>query len=365
MVVVINVGELILKGGNRSFFERQLEKNIRSVFSKIKLEKIGGGTYLLGTEEKENIVREKLQKVFGIANFYFVSISESGIDSIKKEFLNLIKGKKFSSFKIEARRADKNLPFDSAEVNNIAGEYIRTKSGAKVDLKNPDITLFADIFKSETYLYFEKISGAGGLPVGSSGKVLSLISSGIDSPVASWLMLKRGCDVDLIHFHSYPQTNRESIENVKALAEKLENWGFRGKLFLFPLFEIQKELFKKLKENEKKYLVLLYRYFMLKIAEEKTKEIGARALVTGDNLGQVASQTISNLTALDKVVDMSIFRPLLGFDKKESTDLAKKIGTYDISIRPADDCCSLFVPNHPETSARFEDIQKLANKVKM
>ena len=365
MVVLFNVGEIILKGGNRGFFERVLEKNIRVAAPSLNLSKISGGTYRCETDETDYVLREKLRKIFGIANFYFAFPVESDIEAIKKEAWRLIRNKKFSSFKIDARRADKDLLFDSAEVNSAVGEFIRLKSGAKVDLKNPELTCFVDIFKRESYLYFEKIAGAGGLPVGTSGKVLSLISSGIDSPAASWLMLKRGCDLYIIHFHSYPQTSRESIENVKELERVLKEWGMRGKLFLVPLLEIQKELFKKLNENEKKYLVLLYRYFMLKIAEEKAKEIEARVLVTGDNLGQVASQTIPNLIALDETVKMSIFRPLLSFDKKEIMDLARKIGTYDISIRPADDCCSLFVPRHPQTSAKFSDIQKLAKKIKV
>lgn len=369
MVILVHYGELALKGANRPFFERLLRENISKVFSfgGCKFKNIGGGLLITGFNGSEEDAEKDLSKIFGIANFSFVIPVASDISAISESLWRGVKDKKFASFKIETRRADKDLSFDSSDVNKAVGEFIRIKSGAKVDLENPELTCFVEIFRKESYLYFEKFPGAGGLPVGSGGRVLVLLSSGIDSPVAAWRMLKRGCDVDFIHFHGYPQTSRETLENVKELTGVLKMWGAKGRLFLAPFLEIQKELFKKLsegEEGEKEYLVLLYRYFMLRIAEMKAEEIGAQALVTGDNLGQVASQTVPNLIALDKAVRMSIFRPLLGFDKKEIIVCAREIGTYEISIRPGDDCCTLFVPRHPKISASFSDIQKLAKKIK-
>ncbi|MBU4141705.1 tRNA 4-thiouridine(8) synthase ThiI, partial [Patescibacteria group bacterium] len=234
-------------------------------------------------------------------------------------------------------------------------EKLKVKSEKlKVKLKNPDINCFIEIVEGKALIYFEKIKGLGGLPVGTSGKVLSLISSGFDSPVAAWRLMKRGARVDFIHFHSYPRTSKASINNVKNLIKILNKYQFNSILYLAPLLDIQREIFAKCEERLR---IILYRRFMFRIAEILAWKIGAGALVTGESLGQVASQTLENIGVANNAVSIPIFRPFIGADKIEIIDEAKKIGTYEFSSQPYEDCCSLFTPRHPATKARLGQVE--------
>ncbi|OWK26902.1 MAG: tRNA 4-thiouridine(8) synthase ThiI [Parcubacteria group bacterium GW2011_GWA2_38_13b] len=379
MLILIHYGEIGLKKGNRAFFERKLVENIQAALE-------GCGDFFVTREtgriiasENNNTVNNiekiagKLKKVFGIAHFSFAYeypiINRGGIESavngLCEKIYNIYKNRNMETgnktFRIKTQRSDKKFPLTSQKLNEQIGDFMVKKTGMKVDLENSDLTIFAEITRKSAYVYFEKIKGPGGLPVGTNGEVLTLISSGIDSPVAAWYLMKRGARANFIHFHSYPQTNKASIDNVKEIIGRLNGWQMKNcKLFLIPLLEIQKDIIKKAPED---YRVMMYRYFMLILAEKLARDNGCKALVTGESLGQVASQTIDNIFALDGFVGMPIFRPLIGMDKEEIIIKAKNIETYGISIRPYGDCCSFFVPKHPVTKANSGMILNVAEKI--
>lgn len=380
MFILIHYGEIGLKKGNRAFFERKLAENIKTALKDcgdflVKRE-IGRITAESKTEDAKLKIDEitgRLKKVFGIAHFSFVcehTIADTEnmeliVRKLCEKIYSIYKDKKRDAlnktFKIKTQRSDKNFPLTSQELNEQIGDFIITKTGMKVDLENPDLTIFVEITRKVAYVYFEKIKGPRGLPVGTSGKILTLISSGIDSPVAAWYLMKRGAWTDFVHFHSYPQTSKASIDNVKEIVGRLNEWQNGScKLFLVPLLDIQKDIIEKAPED---YRVIMYRYFMLILAEKLALDNGCKALVTGESLGQVASQTIDNICVLDGFAGMPVFRPLIGMDKEEIINKAKNIGTYDISIRPYGDCCSFFVPEHPVTKARSDTILNIVQKI--
>lgn len=397
-IIIIHYAEIALKGENRREFEKKLVENIRYVFKNIEYEsikRISGRIliYLLGAffchpeppaggegfrYLKDSIIINytiALNHVFGISHFSFGWEINADLEEIKKTLTEMMKKeinrrlaekKETKTFRITTRRAEKNFPLTSDQINYKVGEYVlenvkyqmlnvKTEQGKlKVNLKNSDINCFIEIVDGKALLYFDKIKGLGGLPVGVSGKVLSLISSGFDSPVAAWRLIKRGARVNFIHFHSYPRTGKESINNVKNLIKILDKYQFGSILYLAPLLDIQREIFSKCEE---KLRIILYRRFMFRIAEDLARKIGAGALVTGESLGQVASQTLENIGVVNNAISIPVFRPFIGADKIEIIDEAKKIGTYEISSQPYEDCCSLFTPRHPATKARLRDIE--------
>src|SRR3989344_3235205 len=357
--ILIHYHEISLKGRNRPFFERALLKNIKMSVpeSAITRADILFGRIVVGLkgEADEKLIKESVRRVFGVANFSFAFALPSDFEKLAEQTLEILKNKDFTpleksrhkrlksrllarrslagfkTFRVTAKRADKNYLLTSQEVNEKLGALIVRKLGKKVDLENPDLNCFVEIVSDSAFLYFEKEKGPGGLPVGTAGKVLSLLSSGFDSPVASWQLMRRGCRVDFIHFHSYPQTSKESQENVWEIVKVLNQYQFSSKLFLIPFLDIQKEI--------------------------------SGALVTGDSLGQVASQTLENIVVISQATIMPIFRPLIGTNKEDIIDTARQIGTYEISARPYDDCCSLFLPEHPETRAKLEVILEIEKKL--
>ena len=233
---------------------------------------------------------------------------------------------------------------------------MRKITGAGVDLSDPDLTIYLDIQTRGILLYFDETPAHGGLPVGASGKVAVMLSGGIDSPVAAWHMMKRGCPAAFVHFHSYPLSDRSSIEKVGELAQHLTRHQRRSDLFLAPLAEIQKRI---IVETPPSYRVLLYRRFMMRIAETLARQSGAKAVITGESCGQVSSQTLDNIAVVDNVASMPVLRPLIGMNKEEIVGMARSIGTFPISIQPDQDCCSLFVPKRPETRGRLATIERL------
>lgn len=372
--VICHYHEIGLKGKNRKFFEEKLVANIKKVlprdyFSWIK--RISGRILIKLTEkgrEKEEEISLKLKKVFGLVNFSFAKRGESEIESIKKEALEILKAKKFKSFKIAAKRSDKKFPLTSQEINERVGEYILerfkikdSKLKIQVDLENPDITLFIEVVGKQTFFYTEKVSGPGGLPVTTGGKAVALLSGGIDSPVASYFLMKRGVKIIFVHFHAYPYTKKASITKAKKIVQVFQEYQQGGaKLYLVPFGEIQKEIVLK---APAKLRIIFYRRAMIKLAERIAKKEKAQALVTGESVGQVASQTLENIKVIDEAVKLPIFRPLIGFDKEEIIQKAKEIGTFDLSILPAEDCCSRFLPKHPETRAKLKEVQQIEKKV--
>jgi thiamine biosynthesis protein ThiI len=350
----INTSAIILKGKNRSFFERIFINNIRFALKKEikKLENWGGSFYL----ETENDIDNKLSKIIGIKNFKKImelNTLDEVEEFIKKEIDKNLK------INLEVKRGDKNYPLNSLEIKQ---ELIKNlKNYFNFDFKNPNIIIHILFKKNKFYLSTSKKEGIEGLPVGSSGRGLVLLSGGIDSPVASFLAMKRGLKLAFLHFHSYPQTSKDSIEKVKKLIEKLNDYNFGSSLYLMNILELQKFYYQNIPH---KFLVIFYRRSMLRLAEKLAQELKINCLITGENLGQVASQTIQNMEVISNGINIFIFRPLLGFNKSEIIDLAKKIGTYEISVLKGDDCCSLFVPHKVETKAKLNEVLKIEEKLK-
>ncbi len=370
---ICHYDEIGLKGKNRKFFEKKLIANIEASLARTapksgaKVKRISGRIIAeFPAEEQKEKIAEALRNVFGIAHFSFASACEQNMDAIKKAAIKVLSERKFETFRISAQRSKKEFPLTSQEINTKVGEYVlshfnkRKGSQIRVDLKKPEATLFIEIVEKYAFLYSQKEKGQGGLPLGSGGKIVSLLSGGIDSPVASFYVMRRGAEAIFVHFHSLPYTSPASIEKIKELVKLLNKFQIQSKLYLVPLADIQKQI---MMGAPQKLRIILYRRFMLKIAEKIASKEGAAALVTGDSLGQVASQTLENIAAIEESAAIPILRPLVGFDKKEIVSKAKEIGSYDISILPHEDCCSLFMPEHPETKTRLKEVKAVEKKL--
>jgi len=361
---VIHYHEIALKGKNRAFFEKTLIANIeRMMGKKIRVRRISGrllAEIAGGLEQQKQ--KEIFSRVFGIKNFAFAKIAPAEISAISETAASFFKKPYPASFRIEASRAEKKYPFTSRDLMNEAGAFVQQKTGIKVDLKNPKRVIFIEVAENAAFIYDEKIPGPGGLPVGTAGRVAALISSGFDSPIAALKIMKRGAEPVLVHFHSYPQTSRESLENVEKLAGILSQYSPQPlKLHLIPFLEIQKAI---VKRAPAAFLTILYRRWMFKIAEMIAEKINAKALVTGDSIGQVASQTLDNIMAVSEAVSLPILRPLAGQDKEEIIAEARRLGTYEISALPYGDCCSLFADASPKTRAKLEEVKKIEAPLK-
>ncbi len=352
-ISVIHYGEIALKGQNRVFFERQLVKNIKRALAThhyTKVERLRGRLILyLAAQASEATVQTALQQVFGITHFGFGVISSRDLDIIKRDGWDLLRSCSFDSFRVDTRRADKKYPLNSMQVNREVGGHLKELCGKPVDLSAADAALHIEITDTGVFLYVGKIPGLRGLPVGVSERAVSLLSSGIDSPVASHMMMKRGVNLVYAHFHSQPFTSPDSQENAEKLVETLTRFQYASKAYFIPFIDIQKEI---MANSPAKFRVLLYRRYMVRLSERIARQEKARALVTGENVAQVASQTLSNIRVVGEVTQLPILRPLAGFDKDEIVQLARRIGTYEISTAPDEDCCSLFVPDNPATKAQ-------------
>ena len=363
--IVCHYHEIGLKGKNRRFFEEKLIENIkralparsfdfvRRISGRILVKLLEAPATGASASSKRR-TEESLKNVFGLAFFAPAFNCRQDLASIQNKTLEILKGVKFKTFKIAAQRSKKEFSLSSQQVNEKVGEFILKKMKKKVDLEKPDVSVFIEIVDKYVFLYTQKIQGPGGLPVSSGGKAVALLSGGIDSPVAAFKTMKRGVRIVFAHFHAYPYTNRASIEKAKEIVKILNRYQFRSKLYLVPFSEIQKEILLKTPE---KLRVIFYRRYMFRIAEEIAKTEKAKALVTGESLGQVASQTLENLGVIEEAVGLPVLRPLVGEDKKETIDSAKSIGTFEISILPDQDCCSRFLPKHPETRADLKAVK--------
>lgn len=361
--VIIHYYEIALKGKNRPFFENKLIENIKKILKNNDydfIRKYQGRIILkLNKKSNEKIILRKLKKVFGIAYFVFAFKSDPDIQVLGKNILEIIKEKEFEDFKIETKRADKQFYLNSQQINEKIGAFIKEKLNKKVSLEKPKLTIFIEWLKDGAFFYFKKYKGLAGLPVGTSSKVISLISSGFDSPVASYLLMKRGCQIVFVHFYSYPQTSLASKEAVEKIVRILNKYQFYSKIYFIPFLDIQKKI---VSNSPPSYRVIFYRRAMLRIAELIAKKEKALALVTGDSVGQVASQTLENIYAISEATTLPILRPLIGINKEEIINLSKKIGTFKISSFAVNDCCNLFIPTHPETKANLEEIKKIEAK---
>jgi len=280
----------------------------------------------------------------------------STVEAMKAVIARLIEGREFESFRITARRAFKSYPLTSVELNRELGAFVLGRAPTRVDLERPALTITVEVLPDETFVYLDRQPGPGGLPVGSSGSVAALLSGGIDSPVAAWRMIRRGSPVVFVHFHSVPYLSAASQAKARALVDRLTEWQYHSRLYLVPFGEIQREV---VLATPAAARVVVYRRLMVRIAEALARAQGALALATGESLGQVASQTLENISRIDEVATLPILRPLIGMDKLEIVADARRLGTFDISIEPDQDCCSLFVPPHPATRLGADEVARL------
>lgn len=353
-VILVRYGEIILKGNNRKYFENKLVENIKYVLKDEDVKIIYSQARIFvepADIDRMDAIMTKLTKVFGIVSVSPAVKTEANMDSIIETSINLIKENAFEdTFKVEARRQDKAFPLTSPEICRTVGHHIlENVEGMKVDVVNPKITLNVEV-RNGAYIYFETIPAFGGMPVGTNGKGLLLVSGGIDSPVAGFMLAKRGVEIDALHFFSPPYTGPKAKEKVIDLCRIVSTYAKKINLYVVNFTEPQLQI----RDNcPHEQLVLLMRRIMMRIAEKVAHQKGCQALITGENIGQVASQTMESIVATNDVVDIPVFRPLIGMDKNEIIDYARKIGTYETSILPYEDCCTVFVPKHPETKPKI------------
>jgi thiamine biosynthesis protein ThiI len=356
--VVVHYQEIALKGRNRPWFIGRLVRNIRTATSDLDVvrvvPKMGRIDVTLGSPEAWNEVAARLRHVFGIANFSRAALVPLDVDFIAKAILGDLGDLQVSTFRVSARRADKRFPMTSPQIEREVGGRIKQAKGWTVNLDNPEFTIHVEALTDEAFYYFGKEPGPGGLPTGVSGRVVSLLSGGIDSPVAAYRLMKRGCRVIPVHFHSYPILSRASQEKVRELAALLTRYQQYTRLYLVAFGEIQQRVMLAVPPPLR---VVVYRRLMLRIAAAIAERVHAGALVTGEVIGQVASQTLENMATIASVVTLPVFRPLIGMDKDEITAEAQRLGTYPISIIEDQDCCQLFTPKHPATKARRADVE--------
>jgi tRNA uracil 4-sulfurtransferase len=355
--VLIRYHEIALKKGNRQYFTELLKRNLLAAVKDLGAKEMRSlPARLLLTFRNDlpsEVITERVRSVFGVANFSIVERTARDIDVLSTRILASLTGVHFESFRIDTQRGDKTFPLTSPEINRQLGSAVQESSGARVDLTSPELTVFVEVLPKDIFFGFNKIPAAGGIPVGSSGRVAALISGGFDSPVAAYRMMQRGCRIIFVHFHSAPYQDKTSQEKVRELIAKLTRHQFQSRLTMVPFGEIQRQI---VAAVARPLRVVLYRRMMLRIAEAIARQGKARALVTGESLGQVASQTLENMSVIQQAATLPILRPLVGMDKQEIIDQARRIGTFEISSVPDQDCCQLFVPKHPATKARFDEV---------
>lgn len=363
-ILLAKYGEIILKGGNRHRFESILMNNIADAvrnIAKIKARLIQATIYIDVLEEgKTDLVLERMTKIFGIVSVTKAAVCGKTIEEIEltaREYLkeDLTPGKKF---KVETKRADKNFPLTSIETSREVGGYLHDEyPELTVDVHEPDVTVRVEVRELGAYVYCEenRVKGQGGMPIGTGSKATLLLSGGIDSPVAGHMIAKRGVEINAVNFFSFPYTSERAKEKVIELASIIARYTSKINLYIVPFTDIQLEIREHCPEE---HMTLLMRRFMMRIAERIARKTKSAALITGESVGQVASQTIAALDVTNAVVDMPILQPLIGMDKIEVIDRAREIGTYDTSILPYEDCCTVFTPKHPTVNPKRSNIEK-------
>ena len=356
--IVVHYQEIALKGKNRPWFLAKLVRNLRQATSDLDVKSVralmGRIEVVLGPTATPEVVGDRIRRVFGVANFSYARRTPLDLDGIAAAILQDLGERTCGSFRVSVRRADKRFPLTSPQAEREIGGRIKEARGWRVDLENADLVIHVELLTSDAFYFFGKERGAGGLPTGTAGRVTCLLSGGIDSPVAAHRMMKRGCVVTFVHFHSYPILSRASQEKARELVQLLTTWQQRSRLYLVPFGDIQQQVVLTVPGPMR---VVVYRRLMLRIAERIGKLRQAQALVTGDAVGQVASQTLENLAVVGSVATLPLFRPLIGMDKEEVIAEAQRIGTYPISIIPDQDCCTLFTPRNPLTRSRLAEIE--------
>lgn len=357
--VLVRFHEIGLKGKNQPMFVEQLVANLRRATAGLGVERVWSTRMLvqmrLAPGADWDAVRVRAQQVFGAVKLILAERVEPDYAAISERVGALAAERSFSTFRITANRPHKGFPLSSYDLNVRLGEEVRLATGASVDLRRPDLNLRVEVQRDDAFVYADEHPGAGGLPVGTSGRVAVLMSGGIDSPVAAWRMMRRGCRATLIHFHSFPLVEGRSRDKAKELAEKLNAWQYDTRLRLVPFADVQRSI---ILEVPGPLRVVAYRRFMARIAEAIARAEGARALVTGESVGQVGSQTLRNIATVDEAVSMPLLRPLIGMDKQEIIDQSRAIGTFETSILPDEDCCTLFVPRSASTAVQPHEIAR-------
>jgi thiamine biosynthesis protein ThiI len=356
--IVVHYQEIALKGKNRPWFLGRLVRHLREAVADLDVREVrslmGRIELVLGPDADRALVGERIRRTFGIANFSHASRAPLDLDALATAIITDLAGQTPSSFRVSVRRADKRFLMTSPQVEREIGGRIKAVYGWPVNLDAAELTVHVELLTHDAFYYFAKERGAGGLPTGTAGRVACLLSGGIDSPVAAFRMMKRGCSVTFVHFHSYPILSKASQDKARELVRLLTTWQHRSRLYLVAFGEIQQQVLLTIPAPMR---VVVYRRLMLRIAEDIARVRRAHALVTGDVVGQVASQTLENLAVVGKVATLPLFRPLIGMDKEEIVAEAQRIGTYPISIIPDQDCCTLFTPRNPLTRARLELIE--------
>lgn len=364
-VAIVHYHELALKGRNRPFFEQRLVEHLRGALKDLGVRQIqalhGRIRVEMTVETDWKAVRERLAQAFGCTHFLLahavpMDVAQPDLEPVKTAASVLACGQSSATFRVTAKRADKRYPWTSMDIERAVGEHVCGTTGKRVRLKQPDLTIYVELASKEAYVAVERHTGPGGLPIGVSGKVACLLSGGIDSPVASYRMMKRGCRATFVHFHGRPFVSRASEEKARELVKILTPYQLTSRLYLIPFGEIQRHI---VLSAPAAVRVVLYRRMMIRIAEELARREHCWALVTGDSLGQVASQTAENLSVIEEAATLPLLRPLIGMDKIEITGEAQAIGTFETSIEPDQDCCRLFVPPHPSTKTDLDHIRKL------
>lgn len=364
--VIVHYHELALKGRNRPFFEQRLVRTLRLALQNLGIQQVealpGRIRVTLGHDTPWEQVKSRVARVFGVAHFSLaqaVSLQpdpQPSLDALQSVVGEAVHGLPFNTFRVSTKRADKRFPMTSMDIDRVIGAHVCALTGKRVNLGHPDLTIAIEMLTREAYVSVHREAGPGGLPVGISGKVACLLSGGIDSPVAAYRMMKRGCKAVFVHFHGRPFASRASEEKVRDIVQILTPYQLYSRLYLIPFGEIQRQI---VLGAPAPFRVVLYRRMMMRIAEELGRREGCWALVTGDSLGQVASQTPENLGVVEAAAQLPVLRPLIGMDKIEITDQAQRIGTFETSIEPDQDCCRLFVPPHPSTKSRLDVIKKV------
>ena len=362
-IILLKIGEIILKGLNRRRFEQKLLSNIRwrlSQIGKFKVYILQSTIYVEGAEENADMdaAFEELQKIFGIVAISRASACEKDKDAIAKLAIEKMRDEMahVKSFKVESKRSDKSFPLTSVQLSQyVGGELNEAYPDVAVDVRNPELTVYVEVRDLAAYVHSAPVPGAGGMPVGSNGVAVTLLSGGIDSPVSTWMIARRGVRLIPIHFFSFPYTSQQAKEKVVELARLLTPWCGRMRMEVVPFTHIQEEIRDKCPEE---YFTLIMRRFMMRIAQRIALDNGAKAIVTGENLGQVASQTMEAMASTQAVIELPVLQPLIGMDKGEIVAWARKIGTFDTSILPYEDCCTVFTPRHPRTHPTVQEVEE-------
>ncbi len=364
LCLLIHYHEISLKRGNRPLFLRKLVRNLDRAtadLGPLRIVQLPGRIMMdLKGDPDPQAVLARVRKVCGIATLALASRVPATLEALKSAVGRLIAGREFPSFRISARRAFKTYPLTSVELNRELGSFVLERVSTRVDLGNPALNIHVEVLPHEAFVYTDREVGPGGLPVGVSGTVMALLSGGFDSPVAACRMMKRGCQVVFVHFHSVPYLPATSQQKARALVERLTEWQYASRLYLVPFGEIQREIVLSVPPPGR---VVVYRRLMVRIAEALARGVGAQALITGESLGQVASQTLGNISRINEAATLPILRPLIGLDKQEIMDTARSLATFEISCEPDQDCCTLFVPKHPATRVSAEEVQAIEVKL--